>query len=388
MGKVLVLVASETNLPVIKAAKNLGCYVITCDNEKENVGHKFADEALFIDVYDTGQILEAIRGKDIDAVLTFASDHGLKSGAVISEKLNLPGYSHENLELISNKGFFREYQKKAGLNHPEFQVFDNLHSINAQNIRYPAVVKPVNQGGSVGVEILKSKNDLRNYMDNAEGGFAEGRFIVEQFLDRAKLLNGDCIVYNGRIIASLIGNYIFDEKTAPVIPVATLFPSKYNPEKALGEINSAISGLEIPNGIINFEAVIIEGKAYIIEINPRPSGNFLWKLMSRHFMCDIPELCVKLSLGENIDEGKFDKVKYVSHYAYQLIYAASSKNLQVIDLPQELKESIIDMKWFNKEGDEVNALKSLYDRIGVALFEFKDLSQKHNYLSNLDKFRI
>jgi len=388
MKKVLVLVASETNLPVIKAAKNLGCYVITCDNEPENIGHKYADEALFIDVYDTEQLIEAIAKKNIDAVLTFVSAHGLTTAASISQKFKLPGYSPKNLNVITNKDLFRKYQQNTGINFPDFQVFDDLYKVDAQDISYPAVIKPVNQGGSIGVEVLKTEKDLKNYINNVNGEYADGRFIIEQYLDRRKLLNGDCIVYKGKVIASLIGDYLFDRKMSNSIPVATLFPSKYNSKKALDAVNTIINGLKIPNGIINFEAVIIDDKAYIIEINPRPSGNFLWKLMSRHYKCDIPELCVKLSLGENIDESMFEKKEFKSHYAYQLIYTASRKLLKRKDLPQKLQESVINVEWFYNTGDEVNPLKSLYDRIGVALFDFKGLDQKLYYLNHLNSFRI
>ena len=36
MKKILILVAGEANLPIIQAAKSLGYYVITCDNNASN----------------------------------------------------------------------------------------------------------------------------------------------------------------------------------------------------------------------------------------------------------------------------------------------------------------------------------------------------------------
>lgn len=87
--KLLVLVASKTNLPLIKAAKEAGCYIITCDNNKDNVGHKYADENLFIDVYDYNSIIDAIKDKNIDAVTSFVSAHGLHSAACLIPNINM-----------------------------------------------------------------------------------------------------------------------------------------------------------------------------------------------------------------------------------------------------------------------------------------------------------
>ena len=105
--KLLVLVASQTNLPLIKAAKEVGCYVITCDNNKDNIGHKYADKNIFIDVYNYYSIIEEIKEKNIDAVTSFVSSHGLYSGAFISEALGLKGYEVSNLNTLTNKGELR-----------------------------------------------------------------------------------------------------------------------------------------------------------------------------------------------------------------------------------------------------------------------------------------
>ena len=102
MKKILILVAGESNLPFIRAAKDLGLYVITCDNNLSNPGHKIADENLFIDVYNHEAIIEAIKDKNIDGVVSFVSAHGLNTASIISEHYHLKGYSQTALKTLTN----------------------------------------------------------------------------------------------------------------------------------------------------------------------------------------------------------------------------------------------------------------------------------------------
>lgn len=388
MKKILVLVASETNLPVIKAAKRLGCYVITCDNNKENIGHRFADENIFIDVYDSGRILEEIQNKEIDAVVTFVSAHGLKSASIISQKLNLNGYSQKGLNILLNKGLFRDYQKQLGLHIPRYQLVNNLVQVDMDDLIYPSIIKPVDKGGSKGVAVIRNKTELEVYFNRAEIQTDTVHFIIEDYLESEELINGECIIQNGRVLASFIGDYIYDKKVTDVIPVATLFPSHYKTQNVLAQINTIAEGLKIPNGIINFEAVIIGDEAYIVEINPRPSGNYIWKLMGHYFDCNIAELIIKQNLRECIDGSIFSAKKIKKCYAYQLFYSSQNQTFQKTDMPPKLRESVIDIKWFYNPGEDLHAMNSLYDRAGIALLEFKDKEHYQEYLENLDSFSM
>lgn len=44
MKKLMILGGSRYALPVIKAAHELGCYVITCDYLPGNIAHRYSDE--------------------------------------------------------------------------------------------------------------------------------------------------------------------------------------------------------------------------------------------------------------------------------------------------------------------------------------------------------
>ena len=151
MKKILILVAGESNLPFIQAAVKLGIYVISCDNNKSNPGHRISDENLFIDVYDHEAIIEAIKDKNIDGVMSFVSAHGLYTASIISEHYQLPGYTQTALEILTNKGLFRDFLVRIDLNFPTYQCVQDIGEIDLKQLTYPIIIKPTDSGGSQGV---------------------------------------------------------------------------------------------------------------------------------------------------------------------------------------------------------------------------------------------
>ena len=129
MKKILILVAGESNLPFIQAAKDLGFYLITCDNNASNPGHKIANENLFIDVYNHEAIIESIKDKNIDGVMSFVSAHGLNTASIISEHYHLKGYSQTALKTLTHKGLFRDFLSRSNLNFPSYQCVDKFDEI-------------------------------------------------------------------------------------------------------------------------------------------------------------------------------------------------------------------------------------------------------------------
>ena len=138
MKKILILVAGESNLPFIQAAKNLGLYVITCDNNASNPGHKLADKNLYIDVYDHKSIIEALKDENIDGVMSFVSSHGLNSAAIISDYYNLKGYTPNAIKTLNNKGLFRDFLSINNLNFPAYQCVQNLEEIDLDMLNITA----------------------------------------------------------------------------------------------------------------------------------------------------------------------------------------------------------------------------------------------------------
>lgn len=384
--KLLVLVASQTNLPLIKAAKEVGCYVITCDNNKDNIGHKYADENIFIDVYNYYSIIEEIKEKNIDAVTSFVSSHGLYSGAFISEALGLKGYEVSNLNTLTNKGEFRNFLRNNSMPFPQYQHVRSIEQIDWEKIEFPVIIKPTDSGGSKGVKIIRTKEELISSFEETKGYSDSGEIIIETFLENGKIINGDCLVSNKTVVASIVGEYIFDKELNNVLPIATLFPVDESSNNAMEQLSNIVQLLNIPNGIFNFEAIIKNDTTYLIEINPRPSGNYIWQLLGYNYDIDILNVLVNLYL--NYEYNLPPLKRNGNKYAYQIFYSDEYKKHPGINLPVEFEGIIKQTVEFKKPNDLMNPYNNLYDRVALSLIEMKNREDELNYLNNINQFKL
>jgi len=87
MKKLLILGAMEMHVPLIKRAKELGYYVISCDYIPENPGHKLADEAYFDSTTDLNAVLNLATELKIDGIMTYNSDPAAPTAAYVQKNL-------------------------------------------------------------------------------------------------------------------------------------------------------------------------------------------------------------------------------------------------------------------------------------------------------------
>lgn len=89
--KILLLGGLRYLLPVIKAAHDLGYYVITCDYIPNNIAHKYSDEYHNVSIVDKEAVLALAQKLQIDGIMSFAVDPGVITAAYVQERLGLPG---------------------------------------------------------------------------------------------------------------------------------------------------------------------------------------------------------------------------------------------------------------------------------------------------------
>ena len=114
-------------LPVIKAAHELGYYVITADYLPDNIAHKYSDEYVNVSIIDKEAVLNVAREKRIDGIMSFGVDPGVVSAAYVAEKMGLPFQcSYDSANILQNKSLFRQFLFENGFNCPNSKGYDCL----------------------------------------------------------------------------------------------------------------------------------------------------------------------------------------------------------------------------------------------------------------------
>ena len=187
--KLLLLGGTRYLLPVIEAAHKLGIYVITCDYLPDNIAHKYSDEYVNASIIDKECILQIAQERNIDGIMSFATDPGVTTAAFVAEKLGLPSCgSYESVCVLQDKGKFRRFLEENDFLVPHAKSYDDIEKVwsDIEYFNWPIIVKPVDSAGSKGVTRVDSIEKLKESILYALKYSKSEQFIIEDFIENYK----------------------------------------------------------------------------------------------------------------------------------------------------------------------------------------------------------
>ena len=257
-------VSLESARACIKALKKIGYKVSTFDPKKKNYN--------VIDKNKTDVIFNALHGK-------YGEDGIAQS---YFECLRIP-YTHSGV--ISsynamNKIISKEIFKKNKINSPEYFVLQKqdykktklVQSIKSKKIKFPIVVKPINEGSSIGVRICKNISDLNKSTKFLFKEYIE--LIFESYIGgqeiQVAVINGEPLgaieLEPKRQFYDYKAKYSKAAKTKHIMP-ANLKRSKY--KEALQIAKKAHNALGC-KGVTRSDFKFFKNQFYLLEINTQP----------------------------------------------------------------------------------------------------------------------
>lgn len=381
-NKLLIAGGGHSDIPLIKAAKRLGYYVITSGNKKEDLGHKHSDEYYPADFSDKEAILKCAKELKINAICSSCNDFSALSVAYTAEKLGLAGHdSFETSELIHHKDRYRKFAIENNIPSPLAMGFDNLDDALKQSnkLKFPSIVKPVDLTGGKGIKVVKTKLELRNALENAFQISKAKRVVVEEFIEGTR--HGfSAFLYKGKITFYFSDNEHY--YLNPYLVSAASSPSNVSTkiENELIENSERIAKLlNLKDGIFHIQFIVKENKPYIIEICRRAPGDLYIKLVEYVTGVDYASWIVKASAG--IDCGDLQQVSPKGFYTRHCIMSSQKGALDSISYDSSIKKNIIDdFLWWEK-GDlitDINTYKS-----GIVFLKFDSKEEMLNKTENM-----
>lgn len=378
MKKLLILGAMEMHLPLIKRAKELGIYTITCDYIPENIGHKYADEAYFESTTDFEAVLNLATKLNIDGIMTYNSDPAAPTVAYVAEKLGLPGNSFDSVQIMSEKNLFRSFLQERKLNCPKFYDFTTWEEVekSRDNFDYPMIVKPVDSSGSKGCTVVLSEVDLEIAVKDAMDKSRCKKVIIEEYIEPlGRQLHGDGFVEEGKVTFLYLGDHHFDERLNNLVPYSTTYPTAHSQQivdECFNQIQDFISQVGFKNGGFNVELRVSKknNKVYIIDIGARNGGNFTPQVIQYGSGFNFMDRAIKLAVGEPLTGVKMtDKIS--NFVSYLILHSTKSGVLNNCTLDSELEKRIIEKYIYVKQGDRVEPFLGANTAIGVLLMKYE-----------------
>lgn len=393
MKKLMILGGSRYALPVIKAAHELGIYVITCDYLPDNIAHRFSDEYCNVSIIDKEATLNAAQKLEIDGILSFACDPGVVTAAYVAEKMGLPNVGpYESVCILQNKGKFRKFLSDNGFTVPVAKEYKNIEqAIEEQNIfNWPVIVKPTDSAGSKGVTRVDNPVDLRKSIEYALSYSHSREFIIEDFVTQNGFSSDtDSFSIDGKLQFVSFNCQRFDSNAInPYTPAAYSWPSSMTEEHQIelkNEIQRLIKLLDMKTAVYNIETREgKDGKAYIMEVSPRGGGNRLAECLRYATGVDIITNMVRYAVGMEVYD--VYQAPYDGCWAEIILHSDRAGIFKELWISDELSENIVERDLWINEGDVVGGFEAANEAIGTLVLKFESQERIEEVLSNQSQY--
>ena len=280
--KILVLGANKTEIEIINEAKKCGFYTIVTDNHTDwslAPAKYVSDESWNVSWSDIDELYKLCFTNNVSGIMAGFSELRVVCAAKLAERLNLPFYAHNSkLDVITNKSLFKDACINANICVPaSFSIDDD--------VKFPVIVKPNDNGGSRGISICYSRDELDVAFQRALEWSPTKSAVIEEYI-----IADETMVYftvsEGKVFLSAICDRIMArlDKNITQLPVGYFYPSKYfeifskyNKEKFV----SLIHNLNISNGLIAFQC-FVRGNDFIpFDPTFRLDGTMAYQLTER-----------------------------------------------------------------------------------------------------------
>lgn len=280
---VLILGAGLMQKSAIEAAKNSGYKTLVVDANPNAVCVPFADVFEPIDLKDREKIAELALsyGKKLKAVFTAGTDFSA-SVAYVAKQCKLKGHAVDACEKASNKILMRKCFEENKVPSPSFtkinrmQIASYLVGDKLDTMKFPKVIKPVDNMGARGCRMIRSKNEFIPAVEDAVRCSRSGNAILEDYMCGNEY-SIDAIVYNGTLtITGFADRHIFYEpyfiEMGHTMPTAA---SKKEKNELIACFAKAVKALGLTCGAAKADIKYTEQGPMVGEIAARLSGGYM-----------------------------------------------------------------------------------------------------------------
>lgn len=393
MKKLMMLGGAMQQIPIIKRAREMGIYVITCDYCPDNPGHALADEYYNVSTTDENAVLALAKKIEVDGIVAYASDPAAPTAAYVAEKLGLPGNPYASVKILTEKDLFRRFLKEQGLNCPKAMGFFNYEDALAviDGFTFPIMVKPVDSSGSKGVVKIFHVDELREAVDEALYYSRSKRFIVEEFIiKKGYQVSGDGFSVDGKLVFSSYGNELYSGNgTREYVALGEFWPSlltKEQKKKVDEELQKLITALGMKTCAYNIEVILDENdNVYILELGPRNGGSYIPQLIQYATGVNLVDYTIFAALGMDCSSLKMKETKGV--FSNYMIYSITSGKFKEIWFDEKFKENnLLDVYCTYHEDDVVSAYKNTTHSLGTILFKADSVTEMVQITKDIHKY--
>ncbi len=291
------------------AIKELGyeSIMINCNPETVSTDFDVADKLYFEPVYweHIDEILELEKPDGV--IVQLGGQTALKLAETFRKKgIPIVGTSFENMDLAEDRGAFSDLLRELDIPYPRYGVAtDADEAIRIANeVSYPVLVRPSYVLGGQNMRIVINDNELERHVLNIFKHLPDNRVLIDQFLDRAKEAEIDCIcdgdeVHIMGIMEHIEPAGIHSGDSSAVLPTYSL---SVQAVATMVEYTEKLAKALQIKGLLNVQFAVKPSRdpgepdmVYVIEANPRASRTT--PFISKAYKVPYLQIATQVMLG-------------------------------------------------------------------------------------------
>ncbi len=308
--KLLILGGNPETTPLVEIANNMGVKTIVTSGRSTDAAKKAAWKAYDVDGMDVDGLIALAKEEQVDGVLVGVADILVPSYCKVCEALDLPCYATQRIvDVFAFKDEFKATCEKYGVHGiPEFKLDAEMKREDLDKIKYPVMIKPVDNGGGVGMTVAYNEDELREGVKKALDASNKKRFIVEKYMQCDDM--GMYYTFkDGYCSASCIyDRYTTDEQRGMSrVCLGGTYPSKHIDDYFANMHDNALRmfrEIGIKNGVLMLSGFYEDGEFYVYDTGFRLQGEAPHLLMKAIHGFDQREMLIRFALTDS--EGDVD----------------------------------------------------------------------------------
>lgn len=367
MKKIMIVGATHTQVPLIRAARELGYHTIVAGIRGNYPGIAEADEACFVDIRDPEAVLKAAQELQIDGIATCCMDMGVRSVGLVCERMGLCGLTEHAALLSNQKLAMKEAFAVGGVKSPAFRKVSSEADLKAawDELPQPVILKAVDLQASRGIYVCRSYEELSSAFEAAMSLTRESFCIVEEFVKGIDI-GAQAFVYHGEILFILPHNdeVFVGSANKPIGHSSPLLADPAVVEETKKQCELAIRAIGLDNCAVNIDLIKTDdGRIYMIELTGRVGATCLPELVSLYYGIDYYKMIVQMAMGEDPRLIFNSRPGTVTPNASRFLMAPKNGVVEAIRCPVK-GDDIALMDIYAGPGDEVHVFEDGKDRIG------------------------
>lgn len=305
---------------LLAAARRLGIEVVVASFDA-------GDRRLSADLRELIDVLIVLDTNDeaglTEAVLALHAEHpfsGIMPGfefyvdtvARLADRLGLPGLPVTSIEALRNKTTMRERTRAAGLRVPRYAEAADATGLlaAADQVGFPAVLKPNRSAGSVHVSRVDGPDELRRAYEwlladtrTDLGRGLDGRVLLEEYVDGPEVSVEGYVADGEVVIASVTGKLLGPEPN--FVEVGHIVQADLGPDErgaVEAYVRSACSALGVTLGPFHCELRLPGGEPVLIELGARLAGDHICDLVESVTGISLPRVMLAQYAGLDLAE--------------------------------------------------------------------------------------